>query len=140
MRSRIRIIAVLFILLVFCNANIPAEEKVSMPWDVGEKLTFSIRWGMITCGYSHMDVAEKINLGGRETFRIVVLARSAPFFDPFYKVRDRIESYIDAEELHTVRYQKKQREGGYRKEVTIIYDHNHGAAYENGKKFEVPYG
>ncbi|MFW6129720.1 MAG: DUF3108 domain-containing protein [Atribacterota bacterium] len=109
-------------------------------WKVGEKLKFSIRWGIITCGYARMEVVEKVRLRDRKTYRIVVTARSAPFFDPFYKVRDRIESYMDAEELHSIRYYKKLREGSYRNEVTIIYDHKYKVAYQNNEKFEITKG
>jgi hypothetical protein len=119
---------------------VQAGRKDKLPWKVGEELTFSIRWGFIACGYAHMQVKEKIVLGDRDTYRIVTTARSAPFFDPFYKVRDRIESYIDAEELYTVRYEKVLREGKYKANITIIYDHQHGVAYENGKKFGITPG
>jgi len=136
MKYKIKILSVLLIFSVLLG-SLPAKEKSGLPWDVGEKLTFSIRWGIITCGYAHMEIREKIDLGGRETFRIVTQARSAAFFDPFFKVRDKIESYIDAEKLHSVRYEKRQREGNYKKDVTIIYDHQYNVAYQNGKKFKI---
>lgn len=141
MRSGIRI-SHLLLIVVFGGAaiSLQAEEKGYMPWGVGEKLTFSIRWGIIRCGSSYMEVNEKIKLRGRDTYRIVTIARSAPFFDIFYKVRDRIESYIDVEKLYTVRYEKILREGKYKKDTTIIYDHKHKVAYENGYKFKITEG
>jgi len=129
-------IFILFFMTAVSAALINSKEP-SAPWGVGEKLTFSIRWGIITCGYAHMEVKEQVRLADKEAYRIVTTARSAAFFDPFYKVRDRIESYIDASLMRTMRYEKVQREGSYKKDITIIYDHEHGVAYENGHKFEI---
>lgn len=128
-----------FLIIVFLSSLLYAE-KILFPWGVGEKLTFSIRWGIITCGYAHMEVKEVVRLGGRDTYRIVTTARSAQFFDPFFKVRDRIESYVDSEKLYTVRYEQSNREGSYKKDTTIIYDHIHKVAYENKYKFDITEG
>lgn len=121
----------------YCEAS---AKSTVFPWGVGEHLTFSIRWQVITCGYAHMEVKELITLAGNETYRIVTTARSASFFDPFFKVRDRAESYIDKKKLHTVRYEQSNREGSYKKDLTIIYDHEHLVAYENDYKFEITKG
>ncbi|MBN2406782.1 MAG: DUF3108 domain-containing protein [Elusimicrobia bacterium] len=123
------------IAVIFSAGNLSSKKEDLHNWSVGEKLTFSIRWGVVTCGYAHMEVKEKIQLSGRDTYRLVTTARSASFFDPFYKVRDRIESYLDVEKLHTVRYEQSNREGSYEKDLTIIYDHEHKVAYEyNARK------
>jgi hypothetical protein len=128
------------VLLLAVSGSMAMAKNKKLPWRLEEKLTFSIRWGVITCGYAHMEVKEKVKLNNRETFRIVSTARSATFFDAFYKVRDRAESYMDVEDLYTVRYEQSNREGSYKKDLTIIYDHAHKVAYENGKKFEITEG
>lgn len=138
LKLRINILAIFLVLI--SSSFLMSKDANILPWGVGEKLTFSIRWGIITCGYAHMEVREKIRLAGRDTYRIVVLARSAPFFDPFYKVRDRIESYIDRENLYTVRFEKELREGRYRNDTVIIYDHKNRVAYENEYKFKITEG
>ncbi|NLB34698.1 MAG: DUF3108 domain-containing protein [Elusimicrobia bacterium] len=128
------------LVLILSNLQLAAEDRrpSKMPWGVGEKLTFAIKWGFITGGYAHLEIAEEIELAGRDTYRIVSQARSAAFFDPFYKVRDTIESYMDSADLHTVRYEQDINEGSYSKNSVIIYDHDKGYAYENDYRFEVP--
>jgi hypothetical protein len=138
MKKSIKPVCLILVILTAVT-GLYAENLISA-WGVGEKLTFSIRWGIITCGYAHMEVREKVSISEREAFRIITTARSAAFFDPFFKVRDRIESYIDVELLRTLRYEKIQREGNYKKDITIVYDHNYGVAYENGHKFEITEG
>lgn len=109
----------------------------ALPWGVGEKLTFAVRWGMITGGYAHMEVREKLSLDGRDTYRLVSQARSAALFDPFYRVRDVIESYMDSAKLRTVRYEEDINEGSYSRNTVIIYDHERGYAFQNGNRFAV---
>ncbi|MDA3792586.1 MAG: DUF3108 domain-containing protein [Elusimicrobia bacterium] len=134
----ISVAACIFVLVL--TASVKSADMPEVPWAVGEDLTFSIRWGFITAGYANMAVTEEIILDERPVYRIVTQARSAAFFDPFYKVRDIVESYIDKEKLHTVRYKKQLREGSYEKDTTIIYDHKNKMAYENGHKFEITEG
>lgn len=133
-----RVLLLMALFMSFSGSSSARRRPEKMPWGVGEKLTFAIRWGIITGGYAHMEVREKINLAGRDTYRIVSQARSAAFFDPFYKVRDVIESYMDAEHLHTVRYEQDINEGRYSKHSVIMYDHDNGYAFEDGYRFEVP--
>ncbi|MEA3505960.1 MAG: DUF3108 domain-containing protein [Elusimicrobiota bacterium] len=129
-------IVALLIIIQFFSVR-AAGAKDNRPWGVGEDLIFSIRWGFITAGYANMEVKEELTLNGKPTYRIVTQARSAGFFDPFYKVRDVVQSYIDKEKLRTVRFQKKLREGSYKKDSTVIYDYENMTAYENGNKFEI---
>jgi len=133
---------IFFCFLVFSGAVIFSADSLclaeeNMPWDVGEKLTFAVRWGVITGGYANMQVREKLELGGRETYRIVTQARSAPFFDVFYRVRNNIQSYIDVEYLHSVRYERNIREGDYERDSVTIYDHDREVAYEDGERFDI---
>ncbi len=135
----------IFIFLFFLSISLPAaaqnsSRRARLPFAVGEKLTFSVRWGIIRAGVATLEVRENFNLAGRNTFRIVHTARSARFFDPFYRVRNRIESYIDAQELYSVRYERTIREGGYSKDGLIIYDQEYGRAYEDGEMFEITKG
>ncbi len=134
-------IGLLFSVLVLnLSVGLFPGRRPSMPWGVGERLEFSIRWGVIRAGVGTLEVRDSLSLGGRETFRIVHTARSARFFDPFYRVRNRAESFIDSEFLHTVRFERIIREGSYSKDSVIIYDHEYGAAYEDGERFEISPG
>ncbi|MGM0441610.1 MAG: DUF3108 domain-containing protein [Elusimicrobiota bacterium] len=130
---------VLVFVIVLSSVSLPSRADVSA-WEVGEKLTFAIKWNFITCGEATMEVNDLFELGGRQTYRVVSRARSARFFDPFYKIRDEIQTFIDKENLHSVRYEKKQREGSYKADITIIYDHKREVAYEDGEKFEIVEG
>ncbi len=138
LKFKIAIIAIVALTLYGASVGYVKDETTpNKPWGEYEKLTFAIKWGIITCGIATLEVRDKILLGGRETYHIVSQVRSAAFIDPFFKVRNKVQSFIDAENLVTVRFERKIREGRYRRDATIIYDHENLVAYENGYKFEI---
>ncbi|MFH1239473.1 MAG: DUF3108 domain-containing protein, partial [bacterium] len=107
MRKRVSIVSGLFFLL-FINiftGTLAAEEVsdkanrkiTNEAFRVGEKLTFAIRWGLITAGYATMEVRGITDGGNGRVYEIVSEAKTSSFFDVFYTVRDTVKSYIDAD-------------------------------------------
>lgn len=120
------------------------EERkrfAKVPWRIGEYFQFSIDWNGINGGSSLMQVQNLQRVGGRRAYRIVSKTESNSFVSKFYKVRDRAESYIDAESLYTLRFIKHLREGGYKADLDIRFDQaNRKAIYSDGKVFDVASG
>jgi len=99
-------------------------------FDVGEKLTFVVRYGFIKAGYATMEVREKIVVNDSfPSYRIVSTARSTKTFDLIFKVRDEVESIVDARGIFSWRFTKKLREGGYKFDLFVNYDQLFGKAY-----------
>ncbi len=99
---------------------------------VGEKLTFAIKWGAITAGYSTLEVHEIIEMNGRKVYHIIAKTRSTSFFDKLYKVRDTVETFVDVESLCTWRFRKDLNEGKYHKVKETIYDQRNHTATTKG--------
>ncbi|MDZ7335479.1 MAG: DUF3108 domain-containing protein [candidate division KSB1 bacterium] len=98
---------------------------------VGEKLTFVVRYGAIVAGSATMAIPQVTKIRGREVYQIVTEARSSAFFSAFYRVQDRVESYVDRKGLFTWRFQKSLREGNYKADRLVEYDQIHGWAVTN---------
>ena len=89
----------------------------------GEKLVFSVQYGLITAGEATLEVDSRIKeRDNRPTYHIVTSAASSPVFSKFFKVRDRVESFMDTLELRSVRFEKHLREGDYRKDLLLVFD------------------
>jgi hypothetical protein len=119
------------------------EQKrfAKVPWKIGEYFQFSIDWNGLNGGSSLMQVQNLQTVDGRRCYRVVTKAESNSFVSRFYKVRDRAESAVDAESLYSRRFIKRLREGGYKKDVDVRFDHATGKArYENGKEYDVAAG
>lgn len=92
-------------------------------FDVGEKLKFLIRYGIIKAGTATMSIPEIKTVKSRQCYHIITEAKSNRFFSTFFKVRDRVESYMDKNGLYTWRYEKHLREGKFKANQFVEYDH-----------------
>ena len=108
-------------------------------WRVGEYFQFSIDWSGFNGGGALMQVQNIQTVDGHRVYRIVTKAESNSFVSKFYKVRDRAESFIDAESLCTRRFEKHRREWGYKKDLLVRFDpDNRRAYYDGGRTYDVP--
>ncbi|MBD3163498.1 MAG: DUF3108 domain-containing protein [Candidatus Eisenbacteria bacterium] len=121
-----------------------ARERMTAKDDAirtGEKLIFSVRYGFIRAGEASLEITGIEEVGGHPCYHVVSLAKSNSFFDRIFKVRDRVESWMDVDFLFSRRFHKRLREGGYRKDQRIEMDHrNLLATYQNGRVFEISPG
>lgn len=109
------------------------ELPAVLPFGPGETLKFSIDYGILNAGGATMEVAGQRRIAGAECLDIRTEARSNAFFSKFYKVWDRAQTFVDASTLLPWRFEKHQREGGYRKDVLVKFDRPEAFAhYENG--------
>jgi hypothetical protein len=78
----------------------------------------------ITAGYGTMEIDPLINTtNGRETYHITVTGNSAGLFSLFYKVRDRFETFVDTQGMMPLKFIRRTREGGYKRDDEVIFDH-----------------
>ncbi len=153
MKQFVRSGAILALLIPFLGAEPVPRDTVDLsrymsarttryakvPWKIGEYFQFSIDWSGLNGGNALMQVQNMQTVEGHRAWRIVTKAESNSFVSKFYKVRDRAESFVDAESLFSRRFEKHLREGSYRKDLEVRFDQASGkAVYENGKAFDVP--
>ena len=121
-----------------------AEEDTSdrfvdnFSFGVGEKLKFDINYGFINAGYATMEVKRLIEYESRPCYLIETTANSNSFFSTFYKVRDRIESVVDAMGMFSWRFEKNLREGGYSADRMYSFDQRNHFAHYKGDTLAVP--
>ncbi len=98
----------------------------------GEKLVFSVQYGLVTAGEATLEVRNIAEMNGRHAYRIVSDARTNDFFSKFFEVRDRYESYMDTTELYSLRYEKHIREGKFKRDEWVEFDQvAHRATYKD---------
>lgn len=107
-------------------------------FDVGEELIFDVNYGFITAGQAKMAIPRYSWQKGRKCYHVQFLVKSKPFFDSFYRVRDRYESYIDTEGLFPWKFIQQIREGGYRRDFSARFDHEKEKAYTSEGVYPVP--
>lgn len=112
--------------------NLPAVISARHELRVGEKLTYEIRWMGVPVGIACFNVKEISPIDGRDCYHVVVTVRSNVFLSKIYRVDDEFHTYIDKENLHTLRFIKRQAEGRYRSHELVDYDQKlHKAVYKS---------
>jgi hypothetical protein len=121
--------------------NKPELRARGVPFGPGESLRFSIEYGLVKAGTAWLEVGPMETYKGRSCYHLISRAESNSFMTRIYKVRDRIDSLIDADGLYSWRYKKRQREGGYERDYDILYDPPRGRArYADGTTLDsAPY-
>ncbi len=114
----------------------PGVSTPKIPFQVGERLSYVLKWSVIPVGKAVFEVLD----GTAETqtpsylFRLTV--KSYPVVDLLYKVRDRIESFMDKSMTRSLLYRKKQREGRHRRDIEVRFDWEQSKAVRYNKGTE----
>jgi hypothetical protein len=112
------------------------REIPNHAFHVGEKLSFLIRYGFIHAGDATMEVKDIVPVGNRSAYRIVSTARSKRTFDFIFKVRDRVESFIDTKGIFSWKFRKQLREGAYKFDLFVDYKQYIGLADIKSIRYE----
>ncbi len=123
-------------------SDLPADvEPAPTVFGPGEKMVFSIGYGVVNAGDATLEVVGLTTYQGRACYQLQSKANSNRFFSSFYKVRDKITSYMDVELLYSRYFHKRLREGDYKKTVEISFDHEDEVAnYADGRHFDIMTG
>ena len=84
-------------------------KRAPVPFGVGERLQYEVRFGSIRVGNANMEVVGLDNVRGRAAWHTAFWVRGGNFL---YRVNDVYESWIDAETLSSLRFVQELEEGG----------------------------
>lgn len=79
-----------------------------VPFEVGESLTYDVRFGAIKVGTGRMRVIGREPVRGREAWRVRFSVTGGTFF---YKVNDINESWMDVQTLNSLRFVQDLSQG-----------------------------
>lgn len=107
------------IILILLLATL--QSLAALAFQDGEKLTFNVKYGVVSAGAAVLEVKSS-TYQGRDVWYLSTNARTHPFFDSFFKVRDKVESWWDKETLLPYKFAKTLHEGNYRQYRIHTYD------------------
>jgi hypothetical protein len=119
------------------QGNFIPRKIVNKVWNVGEQLTFSIDYGFLNAGTATMSVVGTEEVNGGLCYHIATEAESNKFISTFYKVKDKVNSYIDVEGIFSRRFEKMLREGGYESDRFTDFYHDRLIALNTTEKYAV---
>lgn len=105
---------------------------------LGEKLTFDVNYGFVTAGIATFSIPEIKTMAGRKVYRIKFEVNTVPAFDPFFKVRDRYETYLDIDGIFPWRFEQHIREGKFSRDFSAFFDQRRNLAKTTEGVFKIP--
>jgi Protein of unknown function (DUF3108) len=75
---------------------------------------------------------------GKDVYHVVGDGKTFPFYDKFFRVRDKYESYIDTTTLQPYKFIRNVDEGGYKTYENVSFIKSANTAITNAGVFKVP--
>jgi len=108
------------LVFIALSSQAQATER-AFPFLQGEKLTFQVTWGFLPAGEGILEILPMERINGVLSYHFMMTARTYPFIDLIYKVRDRIDAYTDEAMTHSILY-KKRKEGKSKGNTVVNFD------------------
>ena len=112
------------------SAMRPDTPAVAVPFGVGEKLEYEVKFGPLSVGRGSMEVMPMDTIRGHEAWHTVFRVRGGTFF---YHVDDRFESWVDVRTLASLRHKQDINEGSKDRERHFEIFPNRATYIEDNK-------
>ncbi|MFZ9718598.1 MAG: DUF3108 domain-containing protein [Chitinophagaceae bacterium] len=111
------------------SVNVDQEErfcgKRNTAWQSGEQINFQVYYtfaGIYVYGGDATFSVRLERMNTRPVYRLLGTGKTNSYFDGFFKVRDRYESYIDTGNLQPLRFMRSVQEGGYQFSESVQFN------------------
>jgi hypothetical protein len=115
----------IFVSLVVLAGTDWAGDADSIPFAVGEKLTYQIFWGPFVVGRATLEVAGIESFDGHDCYYLVAKAKTSGLVDLLFPVDSTAESWLDCDGLFARQYREDRTEGKHHRSSDIHYDYAH---------------
>lgn len=112
------------------NTAFKADEEVKMK-------VFYSTLGMYVGAGEAVFTSSLQRYNGKPVYHLVGTGSTYSFFDGFFKVRDRYESYVDTTDLLPYKFVRNIDEGGYKKYNNVTFNHDANTAVSTTGVFKV---
>jgi len=110
----------------------------SVPFQIGEKMVFKVRWTFIPAGEAVLEVLPHDSVGGFPVRHLRLTAFTYPAVDVFYKVRDHMDSYVDMDMTRSLSYTRTTLGKKHREEKVVFDTDSATARYSNFDEERAP--
>jgi hypothetical protein len=117
---------------IICIISLGLMVSLFSQTDAGaddETLVYAAGFRLFSAGESTMEASLLRYEDGRDTLRISSIIRTYPFFDSFYRVRDRVVLWLNPETYEVQKIVRDIHEGRYELQETVLVDREAGFMY-----------
>jgi hypothetical protein len=107
-----------------------AADRAKVPFKVGERAEYSVKFGFIPAGTGSMEVLPMDTIRGVETWHTLFKVKGGV---PGFRVLDRFESWMDTRTLASLRHRQELSEGSKERERQFEIFPDRGVYIEDAK-------
>ncbi len=145
MTSEFRYVLFVYFFLMMClfHKNVFSQECTirNYSWKNGESINYHVYYtlaGIYVYG-GEANFSVKLNAhNNNPAYYIRGEGKTNSFFDGFFKVRDRYESFIDTTTLQPFKFIRNIEEGDFKKYETVSFNHQSNLAVTKSGTYKVP--
>jgi len=134
------------ILIIGCTITALGQANVraatNNAFGYGEKISYKIKYNLyfnVSVGEVNFEITPRPELiAGNSCYHVVSTGSTYSFYDPFYRVRDRYETYIETNSLLPMLFIRDVHEGKYAFGEYVIFNHNRNIAVSKKRTQTVP--
>ncbi len=122
----------LFFTLAIAISLLPVNlAGQDIPFRVGESLIYNAEFNHIPVGEAVLQVHGMDTINGNPSYHVSFSARTGRLADQIFKIRDRVDIWMDETKLYTHKLRKKIREGPYKRKINMLVDYEKMIAITN---------
>ena len=134
----------IFLLVAFSFPLQAGESSCALPnhaFQSGESVTYKVYYKVagvyIGAGEATITCALE-NLNGTPVYHVTGDGKTYSFYDNFFKVRDKYETFIDTSSLQPLKFIRNVNEGTYKKYENVSFNKTANTAITNNGVFKTP--
>jgi len=134
-----------FLLLISISIPIRAGDEfcgmTNTAFQANEIMTFRVYYTLASVYIAAGEATFTCNLeqlNGKTVYHVTGSGKTYSFYDNFFKVRDKYESFIDTGTLQPYKFIRNVDEGGYKKYENVSFNKVSNTAITNNGVFKVP--
>lgn len=124
------------------DKTLPSANNTSFSYgeDITYKLTYSLYMDVSVGEVNFKIMPKPEDIKGNRCMHIVATGNTYPFYDPFYTVRDRYESYIDEKSLLPFVFMRNVHEGDFKFNDFVVFNPFSNIAKSKKRTQHIPSG
>lgn len=119
---------IILLLLIFISSISFSQNS---PFNIGEQLNYSLHFNFIKMGRGYLLVDEEGTVNDIPAHHVTFYAKTSKFADRIFKVRDKVDIWLDQRDLTTLKVIKQIREGDYNRNFYTLLDYKNSIAITN---------
>lgn len=123
--------------LIIIASLISLNFGQDIPFKVGERLSYTLQFNIIKMGRGYLSVESNDTISGVQAYHVRFQAKTSKFADNIYRVRDKIDIWLNTSDLTTLKLLKQLNEGNYHKKYDTSIDYNNSIAITNNDTLKI---